>query len=346
MDLRKIRCEEGGQTVTVGVPDHQQLRRVRMGGLQYRQGLVAPQEKGVFVLLLQLGPVIKHALLGLCPGPSRGCDSLLRHIDVDGIGLHPAHTGGRKGRAVEIRGHRRPLIAVQRRRRQPHGVHQSSVAVVGPQTGPVVVQTIVDLLSGVGPEHGGDIHPIGLRGRLRLAEDRVFIGVGRARREPVRPQGYLPRDQGKVHRDLHIFHQLVHIIQVIRNSFFVRPVKARDKGIRRAQIDAVVLPFSQGPLGNGLGGDPAVPAHKLVGDILLKLGHERAGKKVAAVPEGQAHPEVLRRQRGSLGQVAVFLRGKRPVRRDEVGGEEHPQKSTEQHSQKNGISFGHGSSPP
>ena len=55
VNFGKALREEGGQAVGLGVPDQEHLGGVLLLGLDDAQGLVAAQEEGVFVLLLQVG---------------------------------------------------------------------------------------------------------------------------------------------------------------------------------------------------------------------------------------------------------------------------------------------------
>ena len=94
-------------------------------------------------------------------------------------------------------------------------------------------------------------------------------------------------DEGEVHRYIHIFHQFVHIIQIICHLGGVGPVKPGDEGILVAEVDPVVLPFACQALSHGLGGDPLIPEDELVGEIGLEIGHKLAGEEVAALVQGE-----------------------------------------------------------
>ena len=212
MDLGEVGGEEGDQAVGVGVPDNEQLGSVGMLRPHHRQGLVAPHEKGVLVLFLQLRPVVEAPRLGLRSKPGGHLHPVLRHVLVDDVRRHPPHAGGGKGGAVEVGGDRGLFIGAQGYRVQSHGLRQGGVAVIGPQAGPVVVQPVVDVLPGMGQQSPLDIHPSGPGGGRRLPEDGALVGVGSPLRQPVRPHRDLTGDQGKVHRNVNMFHQFVHII--------------------------------------------------------------------------------------------------------------------------------------
>ncbi|UQT50300.1 hypothetical protein M5E87_12755 [Flavonifractor plautii] len=122
-------------------------------------------------------------------------------------------------------------------------------------------------------------------------------------------------DQGEGHRDIHIFHKVVHIIQIIRHLFPVWLVEAGDQGVTGGKIDIVVLFLAQDTLGGGLEGDPAVPPHKLIGGVGFEVLHKLPVQQGFDTGDGE------------LLQVAVLHLGEGAVGRDGIGHQEHPRKA-------------------
>ena len=84
--FREALTQEGGQGIGVGVADDQHLGGIGLLGLDDTQGLIAAQEEGVLILLLQIFLHIQLALLGLSGKIGGDLLPLFGHKGVNEIG--------------------------------------------------------------------------------------------------------------------------------------------------------------------------------------------------------------------------------------------------------------------
>ncbi|USF26173.1 hypothetical protein N510_001091 [Firmicutes bacterium ASF500] len=173
-------------------------------------------------------------------------------------------------------------------------------------------------VDGVGP--GGEVQPV---------DDGLLVGGGGSRREAVRPDFRGGGNKPEVHRHGQVARQGVHKAQAGQKSLLggntllsrgilpggsVHPV---DKGVLGGEIDPLILLLAGQTLTPGLGGYPEVPAHDVVGDVVLGGLHELA--------VGQ----VLRRQLRRLLQKAVLQRGEVLVGQEQTDDAHAPDEGAE-----------------
>ena len=153
--------------------------------------------------------------------------------------------------------------------------------------------------------------------------------------QAVGPHVALVRDEGEVHRYLHIGPQLVDVAhptgQVVLRWLGVLGKEGLAIG---AQVDPVVLLLAHQPLAPGLELNPAVPQGELVDDVLLKVLH-----KLAGLQGGQCGGL-------ELGQIAVLLLGEVPVGGDQQRGPKAKDEHAEESGNECSILFTHSGSPP
>ena len=327
MDLGVGLAQEGGQAVAVAVPDHQKLLvRGGVGVADDIEGVVAPQEGGVLVLLPQEAVYVEAAYL---PGVAvlHG-DALPGDIAVHSVRPKPVDAGGGVEGAVEVLRHCHLLP--QGEGLQAHGLRQGGIAVVGPQAGPVVVRAVEDILPGVGLEGPGDIHPQG-PGVLGLLQVGQLVKSRRALGQLVPPDLLGGGDQPQVYRQVRLLHQAAKVVQVLLGPAGVGDVG--DQGVA-AEVDVVELPVAQQVLIPGLQPHPAVPQGELVRQVLLQIGGEG--------PVHQARPGEHR----GLAQIPVLHRGEGPVRQEQVEDAEATDKQAEDGRRQALGQFCHRRSPP
>ena len=187
----------------------------------------------------------------------------------------------------------------------------------------MVVGAVVEVLLAVGLQRPVQINGGGPGGEIELVDHRPLVRRGRSRGEAVPPYLGGGGDEAEVHRHGHVAHQSVQMARILLQLFGVGVLHPVDESVLLSEIDPLVLLLAGQPLAPGLGGYPEVPAHDVVGDILLRVCHK--------LPAAQA----LCRQLGRLLQEAVFQRGEILVRQQQADDAHAPDEGAEQNGQKN-----------
>ena len=193
----------------------------------------------------------------------------------------------------------------------------------------MVVGAVVDVLGAVGLQRAVQVDGGGPGGEVEGVDDPFLVRRGRAGGKPAGPDLRRRGDQSKIHRHGHVAYQGVqipHIPVQLGRVWGVHPV---DEGVLFPEIDPVVLLFAAEPLAPGFGGHPKIPAHNVVGDVVLRILHKPAAA------------QVFRRQLGGLLKVAVFQRGKVHIRQQQADHGHAPDEGAEQDGEKDTVFFCH-----
>ena len=150
VNFGKAFCEKRCEGVGVGIPNDQRLGACTARLLHNAQRLTAAQEIGIFILYIQITVYIETAFLGRALEPGGDLNPVVWDIGVNLVRGEPAHARGGEAGAVELIGDGGFLVILQAQRFQTQGLKDSVGAIKGPQTGPVVVGAVIDVLAAVG----------------------------------------------------------------------------------------------------------------------------------------------------------------------------------------------------
>ena len=176
--LREALTQEGRQGIGVGVADHQHLGSIGLLGLDDAQGLIAAQEEGILVLLIQVLLHIQLPLLGLAGEVGGDLLPLLGHEGVHEVGGQPAHTGRGEGGAVKVLRHGDGDIITQRQLLHTQRTKDGVGTIESAQRSPVVVGAVENIVVLLLQQGTGHVQRDGIGIVIELLNDGKLIGSG------------------------------------------------------------------------------------------------------------------------------------------------------------------------
>ena len=138
----------------------------------------------------------------------------------------------------------------------------------------MVVGAVVDVLSAVGGQRSIQVDGGSPGGEVEPVDNSLLVGCGGPVGETVLPDFRGGGDETEVHRHGHVADQCVQIAHILVQLGRLGVLYPIDKGVLLPEVDPVILLLTGQPLTPGLHGHPEVPAHDVVGDILLRVCHK------------------------------------------------------------------------